>query len=192
MSSRWRAFRWAALCALAVGAASCDLITDDDFDDEVTGQFEGQLVETRVITATGPTGATTTTTCRNTFSLRGSLVVEFDRDSDGGIEGRARVIDTGRTETALSGPASCAHMAAIPPNSWTGPVTGSTSELRFRSEQVTSGSGGSLTNAVELIGVLDGGLITGVLTFSVSGQSATSTGNGVALSGSTTIAVTLQ
>lgn len=184
--------RLAALGALAVAATSCDLITGDDFDNQVTGQFEGQLVETRIVTSVGPTGATTTSTCRNTFSLRGSLVVEFSRDSDGGVEGRGRVNDTGRTEVALSGPASCAHLPAVPAIRWEGPVTGSTGDFRFRSEQVTSATGGSSASAVEFVGVLTGSVISGALTFSVSGQTATGPGSGVALSGSTTISVTLQ
>jgi hypothetical protein len=180
------------LGALTLAATSCDLITGDDFDNEVTGQFEGQLVETRVVTTVGPTGATMTSTCRNTFSLRGSVVVEFSRDSDGSVAGRARVNDTGRTEVALSGPASCAHLPAVPATTWDGPVAGSTSDFRFRSEQSTTATGGSSNNAVEFVGVMSGPVISGALTFSVSGQTATGPGSGVALSGSATIAVTLQ
>jgi hypothetical protein len=149
------------------------------------------MVETRVISATGPSGVTTTTTCQNTFKVQGSLVIEFDRDSDGTVEGRARVNDIGRTETALSGPAGCAHQPSVPANTWQAAVTGSESDFRFRSEQITSATGGSLTNTVEFSGVLTGGVLTGALTFRVSGQGSEA-GNAVALSGSTTVSITLQ
>jgi hypothetical protein len=179
------------LAACTLLGTACDSITGADFDERVTAQYEGQLVETRVITAPGQAGATSTTTCTNTFALRGSVVVEFTREPDGSVRGRARVNDPGRTEVALSGPAGCAHLPPIPASYWLGPVTGSTGELRFRGEQVTSASGGSLTSVVEFAGALEGDVISGALTISLSGRGS-SDGNDVALSGSTTLSITLQ
>jgi hypothetical protein len=179
------------LAPLTLAAASCDSLTGNDYDSQLTGSYEGQLTETRVITATGPNGATTTTTCQNTFRLQGSVVIEFDRDSDGTVEGRARVNDIGRTETALSGPASCAHRPPTAANTWQGAVAGTTSDVRFSSEQITTASGGSVTNTVEFSGVLTGSVLTGALSFRTNGQGSEG-GNAVALSGTTTISVTLQ
>lgn len=182
---------WPAIGVFALAATSCDLITGDDFDEHVTGQFEGQFVETRVITMVGPTGVTTATTCTYTLALRGSVVIDFARDSDGSVDGRARVNDVGRTETAVSGPASCGHAPPVPANNWQAAVTGSTTDFRFRGEQITNVSVGSVTEAVEFVGVANVAVISGTLTFSINGQGA-SGGGAMTVSGSATLPITLQ
>ena len=154
-----------------------------------TGSFSGQM--------TIPTVVNGSLTCTSSRAISGTLRLEIE-DKSGAVSGQASA-QARQTETSRIGPPECERNGggATPTETWsfTPTIGGSAAHLTF--DQLTTSTSGALglnrgTQRLQFAGVLNAGVVTGVLTYEqtlsgVGGQGTTFTENA-----STTMAVTIR
>ena len=173
----------------------------------------GTLVATKV-KSSGPSGVTSTTvsgpfsgplvlmqtsgslTCAYTFAISGTLTMTLEPRADGSLSGTAmaRVVQLVADVTGAPGCTSF-PLNSTTPFDWNLPVTGTTGNLVFSGQTSNTGPtpGGTFTaiNTLTFSGALAGGVVSGAMTFSETGQGNAGS-SAITQSGSTTFQVTLR
>lgn len=150
-----------------------------------TGQYSTQVVESTVSTSLTGGG---TFPCTNTYTMSGTLTVTVDSVT-GAAVGQAR-IDGTQKETAHSSGDSCKAKSDLS-TLWSPTLTGTAAALQFSDQNVAPNGGYIVTSKVSFSGALSGGVVTGVLGFSVNGSGTIQT-TSIVQSYSTTVSVTLR
>jgi len=154
-----------------------------------TGPFTGQM--------SIPTVVNGSLTCTSHRAIAGTLRIEMTNNS-GTVSGQASAQAT-QTETSRVGPSQCERNAggATPTETWSfaPSISGSAANLTF--DQETTSTGGALglnrgTQRLRFRGVLNGGIITGVLTYDQTLSGVGDQGTTFTENASTTMSVTVR
>jgi hypothetical protein len=177
--------------AVAAGAAGgkSEVVNDDGVAASTTyrGSYNGQFAQISHHSGTG-------NTCAATYALAGTATLTLDQTS-GAATGS---FSTNGTDTFVSN--TCLSPSAnsgVSP-SWGAPLTGTTGALSARLQQgPTTVNGVAVTTSssvYEFSGALNGGVIVGTITLTLSGTGVPQAGAGFPFTfeGSTTIPVTLR
>lgn len=159
--------------------------TDGGAGKTYSGTYSATVVESTVSTSLTGGG---TFPCTNTYTFSGTLTMTIDQTS-GPVSGSAQIAGN-QTETAHSGGASCPAKGNLT-TSWSPTPTGTTGALTFSDQRVSTNAGYSVTSSTSFVGALSGGVVTGVLGFSVSGT-GTIGATSIVQSYSTSMNVTLR
>jgi hypothetical protein len=178
------------LCLLVVGSLLCGACAAGTTDASAktktyTGPFSAQVVESTVTTSLQGGG---TFPCTNTYTMSGVLSMKIDQ-AGSAIAGSAQIVGT-QKETAHSSASSCIAKGDLS-ILWAPALSGTTSDLRFADQYVSNNGNYAVTNRTSFAGTLSGGVVTGVLGFSVSGTGTIGTGS-IVQNYSSTMSVTLQ
>jgi len=150
-----------------------------------TGPYSATFVESTVSTSLQGGG---TFPCTNTYTMTGILTMTIG-PNDRSTVGTAQ-IDGVQTETAHSSGDSCKAKGNLS-TVWSPTLTGTTTDLHFAEQNVATNGTYVVTSKATFAGTLSGGVVTGVLGFSVLGTGTIGTTSGVQ-SYSTTMNVVLQ
>ena len=150
-----------------------------------TGPFSAEVVESTVTTSLLGGG---TFPCTNTFTMSGTLTMIVDQ-AGAAVTGSARLVGT-QKETAHSSGSNCTYKGDLP-ILWAPTLSGTSSDLRFADQYVSTNGTYAVTNKTSFAGTLSGGVVTGVLGFSVSGTGTIGTGS-IVQSYSSTMTVTMR
>jgi hypothetical protein len=150
-----------------------------------TGPYSAQVVESTVNTSLTGGG---TFACTNTYAMSGTLTMTIDQQGSVMI-GSAQIAGT-QTETAYAGGPSCKTKGNLA-TSWSPMLTGTTTSLQFADQNVSTNGAYVVTSKTSFAGALSGGIVTGVLGFSVAGSGTIGT-TGIVQSYSSTMSVTLR
>jgi hypothetical protein len=147
-----------------------------------TGPFAGQLNMTVVSGLTGPGG---TTTCRETTAFSGTVKIALAARTDGTVSGTA---DLTGTETLITPSCSDSNVSLVRLVNWNGlQVTGTTGNLAFSGQESLGVGDTTLTGSFAFSGALNGGVISGTVSYGRTGRNPNTD-----LRGSTTFAVTMR
>ena len=149
------------------------------------GSYSAQVVESTVSTSLTGGG---TFPCTNTYTMSGTLTMTID-EASGSTIGPAQIAGT-QIETAHSTGTSCKAKGDLP-TSWSPKVTGTTTDLRFDDQNVSTYDGYAVTSKTSFTGALSNGIVTGVLGFSVAGSGTIGT-TSIVQSYTSTMSVTLH
>lgn len=149
------------------------------------GTYSAQVVESTVSTSLTGGG---TFPCTNTYTMSGNVTMTIGPTGSAAV-GSAQIAGT-QTETAFSGGASCKSKGNLS-TSWSPTLTGTTTDLHFADQNVATNGAYVVTSRTTFAGALSGGVVTGVLGFSVAGTGTIGT-TGIAQSYSSTMSVVLQ
>jgi hypothetical protein len=167
-------------------SAGCSGMTDASSTAKTyTGQYSTQVVESTVSTSLLGGG---TFPCTNTYTMSGTLTVAIDSVTGAAI-GQAHVDGT-QKETAHSSGDSCKAKGDLS-TSWSPTLSGTMAALQFDDQNVVPNGGYIVTSRVFFSGALSGGVVTGVLEFSVNGSGTIGT-TSIIQSYATTASVTLR
>src|SRR6185436_9573643 len=103
--------------------------------------------------------------CTNTYTMSGTLTVTIDSVT-GAAVGQAH-IDGTQKETAHSNGDSCKAKGDLS-TSWSPTLSGTATALQFSDQNAVPNGGYLVTSKVSFSGALSGGVVTGVLGFSVN------------------------
>lgn len=154
-----------------------------------TGAFTGQMVI--------PTIVNGTLTCTSNRAISGTLRMVV-QENGGVVSGQATAQAT-QSETSRVGPSQCERNAggATPTESWSfsPPVSGSAASVTF--DQLTTSTSGALglnrgTQRLRFAGALNGGVITGVLTYEQTLAGVGDQGTTFTENAATTMSVTVR
>src|SRR5258708_5575029 len=179
------------MCLLIVAAllcTPCAATTTTDASSTAkpyTGQYSAQVVESTISTSLTGGG---TFPCTNTYTMSGTLTMTIDQ-AGGVVVGSAQVVGS-QVETAHAGGTSCVAKGDLSTH-WSPTLTGTTADLRFADQTVVPNGSYSVTSKTSFAGALSGGVVTGVLGFSVAGSGTIGT-TSIVQSYSTTMNVTLR
>jgi hypothetical protein len=149
------------------------------------GPFSAEVVESTVTTSLTGGG---TFPCTNTYTMSGTMTMTVD-EAGGAVRGSARLVGI-QKETAHSNGSSCTNKGDLP-ISWSPTLTGTSSDLRFADQYVATNGAYAVTNKTSFAGTLSGGVVTGLLGFSVSGTGTIGTSS-IVQSYSSTMSVTMR
>jgi hypothetical protein len=150
-----------------------------------TGQYSTQVVESTVSTSLQGGG---TFPCTNTYTMSGTLTVTIDSVT-GEAVGQAHVEGT-QKETAHSSGDSCKAKGDLS-TLWSPTLSGTAAALQFSDQNVAHNGAYTVTSRVSFSGALSGGVVTGVLGFSVNGSGTIETTSGTQTY-STSVSVSLR
>ena len=159
--------------------------TDAGAGKTYSGTYSATVVESTVSTSLTGGG---TFPCTNTYTFSGTLTMTIDQ-ANGAVNGAAHIAGN-QTETSHSGGASCQAKGNLS-TSWSPTLKGTTSDLTFSEQNVSTNGGYGVTSRTSFTGALSGGVVTGVLGFSVAG-SGTIGSTSIVQSYSTSMNVTLR
>jgi hypothetical protein len=150
-----------------------------------TGTFSGQYVVTQTFSSSGPNGGTSTTTCFHAHAYSGTMTTTLQQSS-GAVTGQAGISGTD-TAVGVSGSPNCSSPGPGGSLFFSCAVTGSAGSFGC-SQQTSFTSGGRLNTEMHAFSaVLSGGIISGTVTYSDTGQAPSGMD-----SSSATFAVTLR
>ncbi len=150
-----------------------------------TGPYTAQVVESTVSTSLTGGG---TFPCTNTYTMSGTLTMMID-ETGSAVVGSAQVVGT-QVETAHSSGPSCLAKGNLT-TSWAPTLAGTTTDLKFAAQNVATNGAYVVTSKTSFAGALSGGVVTGVLGFSVSGVGTIAT-TSIVQGYSSTMSVTLR
>ena len=154
-----------------------------------SGAFTGQMVI--------PTIVNGTLTCTSTRAISGTLRIVMEEKA-GVVSGQASA-EASQSETSRVGPAQCERNAggATPTQSWSfsPAVSGSAASVTF--DQLTTSTSGAAglnrgTQRLRFAGALNGGVITGVLTYEQTLSGVGDQGTTFTENAATTMSVTVR
>lgn len=180
-----RAYLLVASC-LMCGACAASTTDASSKTKTYRGTYSSQVVESTVSTSLTGGG---TFPCTNTYTMSGTLTMTIDESGNPASLGSAEVNGT-QTHTAHSGGASCLAKSNLT-TGWAPTLTGTTSALQFAAQNVATNGSYVVTSRTSFAGALSGGVVTGVLGFSVSGA-GTIGATSIVQSYTTTMNVTLN
>lgn len=150
-----------------------------------SGTYSATVVESTVSNSLTGGG---TFPCTNTYTFSGTLTMTIGQ-LNGAMLGSAQVVGN-QTETAHSTAASCVAKGNLT-TSWSPTLKGTTSDLTFAEQNVSTNGAYAVTSKTSFTGALSGGVVTGVLGFSVAGAGTIGT-TAIMQSYSTSMNVTLR
>jgi hypothetical protein len=151
-----------------------------------TGPYSAEVMESTVSTSLTGGG---TFPCTNTYTMSGTLTMTIDQVA-GAMVGSAQIVGT-QTETAHSSAESCKAKGDLP-TGWSPKLTGTTTNLRFDDQNLATNGGYAVTSKTSFAGTLSGGVVTGVLGFSVAGSGTIGGVTSIVQNYSSTMSVTLR
>jgi hypothetical protein len=151
-----------------------------------TGTYSAQVVESTVSTSLTGGG---TFPCTNTYTMSGTLTMTIN-EAAGATIGSAQIAGT-QVETTHSSGDSCKAKGDLS-TVWSPKLTGSTTDLHFDEQNVSTNGAYVVTSKTSFAGALSGGVVTGVLGFSVSGSGTIGGVTSIVQSYSSTMTVTLH
>ena len=151
-----------------------------------SGGYSGTMVETTVSTSLTGGG---TFACANSYIVSGTLSMQL-QVSGSLVTGTATITGTER-ETGVSGDSSCRRKDDLTVG-WSRPVSSPPSALAFSDQRTSANGAYSVTNRMSFSGALSNGVITGTLSFSVSGAGTIGGATSVSQNGSSAMSVTLR
>ncbi|MDB4874471.1 MAG: hypothetical protein JWM41_917 [Gemmatimonadetes bacterium] len=178
--------RFLAVALLLCGACAASTTDVATTAKTYTGTYSAQVVESTVSTSLTGGG---TFPCTNTYTMAGTMTMTIDQVS-GAMVGSAQIAGM-QTETAHSSAASCAAKGNLA-TSWAPKLTGTTADIHFDDQSVATNAGYAVTSKTSFAGTLSGGVVSGVLGFSVAGSGTLGGVTSVVQSYSSTMNVTLR
>ena len=177
-------------CLLAVASLLCAACSASTTDGSAkaktyTGTYSAVVVESTISTSLTGGG---TFPCTNTYTMSGTLTMTID-DAAGAKIGSAQIVGT-QVEMAHSSGESCKAKGDLS-TSWSPNLTGTATDLHFGDQNVSTNGGYVVTSKTSFAGTLAGGVVTGVLGFSVAGSGTIGT-TSILQSYSSTMTVTLH
>jgi len=156
-------------CLLVVASLMCGACAAATTDVSATaktytGPYSAEVTESTVSTSLMGGG---TFPCTNTYRMSGTVTMTIDQAA-GAMVGSAQIVGT-QTETAHSNGDSCTAKGDLP-TSWSPKLSGTTTDLRFDGQNIATNGAYAVTSKTSFAGTLSGGVVTGVLGFSVAGS----------------------